>query len=157
MTTKTNTSESRHPNTWLIVERLENWEVDRDSDFSRFGLPERLERRASEVRKGDRLVAYVSSGISAFADVRQATSDGVEKLRFGGDYDTAFPICIRTESLFSLDRPQWVPIRTLVSELSFTKGKRDWRQLMRNSLRLLSQSDAERIIDCMKGARSDAA
>jgi hypothetical protein len=47
---------------WLIIERFENWEVDQKNSFSFFGLPDRYHKAASEIGKGDVLYCYVSSG-----------------------------------------------------------------------------------------------
>ena len=150
----TTQSAAADPQCWLIVERLENWEVDRRSEFRFFGLPDKLAQRASHIRTGDHFVVYVSSGISSFVGIRRATSDKLAKLSFGGDYDTAFPICVRTENILSLERKNWIHIKTLVPYLSFTRDKRDWRQVMRGSLRLLSVEDAKLIQNPFAGGRS---
>lgn len=133
------------PKTWMIVERLENWQVDEANDFQFFGIPDRLERRAREISRGDYFIVYVSSGISAFSDIRQATSSKLSRLRFGGNYDTPFPYRVETKPVLTLERKQWVPIKSMISELSFTRDKRDWRQVMRNALRTLSSHDASLI------------
>ena len=138
--------------TWMAVERLENWEADRATDFKRFGIPYRARKRAQNVRKDDLIVAYVSSAISCFADIRRVTTPTIEKLGFDGGYDDVFPFCIRTEGVLALDREAWVPIRGMLNDLSFTKGKTDWRQTMRNSFRLLGEHDAIRIVQAMEHA-----
>ena len=90
--------------TWLAVERLENWEVDRSEGFRRFGIPSYLERRAKTVEVDDRVIFYVSSGISCFADIRRITSPTVGKLGLSGAYDEGFPFHISTEPVLSLER-----------------------------------------------------
>jgi hypothetical protein len=134
---------------WLMVERLENWEVDRREGFRRFGLPDRLGDRGNEIKKADLLIFYVSSGISCFADIREATEDGTHKLRLGGDYDTAFPIYLASKPLLTLPRAKWVRLHGLVDKLSFTRGKRDWRQAVRSSLRRLTDDDGRLLVDVM--------
>ena len=59
---------------WLVVERYENWLVDRDRKFATLGFPERMKRRVSSLKAGDRLVIYVSSGCSAITGVREVLS-----------------------------------------------------------------------------------
>jgi predicted RNA-binding protein len=137
---------------WLLVERLENWEVDRKEGFRRFGLPARKQRLAEQMRKGDKLIFYVSSGLSQFADIREVSEDGVFALGTGGGYDTAFPLFIATTPRLTLDPDKWVPIRDLIPKLSITSSKNDWRQVMRTSLREISDEDAEIIIDAMNQA-----
>jgi hypothetical protein len=34
---------------WMIIERIENWEVDAASNFAFFGLPARLRRMKAHV------------------------------------------------------------------------------------------------------------
>ena len=135
---------------WLLVERLENWETDEREGFHRFGLPESKAALAAQIKTGDLLIFYVSSGISRFSDIREAVADGTRKLLHGGDYDTAFPIMLSTRPQLTLSRLSWVPIKPLIGGLSFTKGTSDWRQLMRTSLRHLNEADARLIINAMR-------
>lgn len=137
---------------WLLVERLVNRQIDKAEGFRRFGLSERHKALADQMKKGDILIFYVSSGISKFSDVRQTIADGTAKLGSSGDYDTAFPISISTRLQFALDRNQWVPFHDLKDKLSITAGKGEWRQIMRSSLRRLSDEDAAVIIGAMKCA-----
>lgn len=137
---------------WLLVERVENWTTDYKDGFRQFGLPDSKKTRGSEIKTGDLLIFYISSGISSFADIREAQEDGVSKLRLGGDYDTAFPWRVKTNPVLTLPQERWVSIKPLISELSFTVGKADWRQVMRNSLRRLSEADASIIIMAMRKA-----
>jgi predicted RNA-binding protein len=139
------------PTYWLLIERLENWEIDQKQGFVRFGLPEKA-RLAQKIKKGDLLIFYISSGLSAFSDIREATADGTTKLPFGGDYDTAFPLSISTRPYLTLRRSDWVPIHHLLDKLEITSGKKDWRQVVRTTLKHLSDKDARVIIDAMKKA-----
>jgi predicted RNA-binding protein len=140
------------PNYWLFIERLENWKVDQAEGFRRFGIPERKAPIAASIKKGDLLIFYVSSGVSALADVRQAIADGTSKLGSGGSYDLAYPLCVKTRPHLTLKREQWVPIADLVADLSFTRDRRDWRQVMRNTLRPLVPEDARLIVEKMEAA-----
>lgn len=135
---------------WLLVERLENWLRDKHDGFRQFGLPERKEKLGRCIEKGDLLFFYVSSGQSKFTDIREAIESGVTKLKLGGDYDTPFPWCVRTKPVLTLSQASWVPIKPLIGELSFTREKTDWRQVMRNSLRKLDVGDATRIMRAMQ-------
>jgi hypothetical protein len=139
-----------HPNFWLLTERLENWNIDNNEGFTRFGVPDYTLKKAKTVKAGDFLVVYVSSKISAFSDIRQALSDGTTKLLHGGDYDTAFSSCLKTKPYITLDRDKWIAIKGLVNVLSFTKDKKDWRQVMRQTIKSLSTEDGKLILSAMK-------
>jgi len=126
---------------WLIVERYENWKIDRREGFKRFGLPLKKQKMARDMKAGDLLLTYISSGKSAFSDVRCVTKDGAEPIRRGSEYDTAFPIAIQTRPVVTLQETSWIPFKGLAPKLSFTAGHEDWRQLLRTSLRRLPNED----------------
>jgi hypothetical protein len=90
--------------------------------------------------------------MSQFADVREVTKEGTFKLGVGGRYDTAFPIFIATKPVLTLELANWVKIHGLLDKLAITANKRDWRQVMRTSLRKITDNDAEIIIHTMKHA-----
>jgi hypothetical protein len=138
---------------WLLVERFDNWQLDRLDGFRQFGLPRSKQKLGAEIRKGDQLIFYVSSGISSFADIREAADNGVCKLGLHGRYDEPFPWRVITTPVLTLPRERWVPIQTLTSRLSITALKNDWRQCMRSCLRRLSSTDAALIIEEMRKAQ----
>jgi hypothetical protein len=144
---------------WLLVERIENRAIDEREGFQRFGLPIRQERLANEIKKGDLLIFYISSGVSMISDVRRATSDGVHRLRHGGDYDTAYPLAVSTEPVIVLPRMNWLPFKSVVDRLPLTSGK-DWKHLMRRSLRRLSDEDAHILMNevekCLRASNVEA-
>ena len=74
---------------WLIIERFENWEVDRTKNFAFFGLPERSRKTAAEIAEGDLVFSYVSSGRSAFSDIRVVKQTGLQKMKIQS-YDDNF-------------------------------------------------------------------
>jgi hypothetical protein len=137
---------------WLLVERLENWNVDRSEQFRQFGLPRGKKKLGDLIKTGDLLIFYVSSGISSFADVREARADGLLKLGLEGDYDSPYPWRVMTKPVLTLPRDRWVPIKSLIADLSLTAGRPDWRQCMRTSLRRLERGDATVILESMRFA-----
>lgn len=137
---------------WLTVERAENWEVDKTEGFCRFGLSDRKRILASQIEPGDLIFTYISSGKSSLADMRRVRSPALVRLKHGGNYDSPYPLAISTEPLIWLPQEKWVRIKTLAAELSFIDIRRDWRQQMRSSLRLLLQSDATILETALRSA-----
>lgn len=135
-------------NYWLIVERPENWEIDKNDNFIHFGLSERRKKLGNQVKMEDFLISYISGGISAFADIRRVIANGTHRLR-GSSYDTGFPICLKTEPYLILPRNKWIPIKELLDKLSLLNEAKDWRQTVRGSIKKLSQSDSSIIINAM--------
>lgn len=128
---------------WLIIERLENWQVDRAANFAMFGLSNRYKKSAERIEKDDLIFCYVSSGISAFSDIRVAQATGIKPLRRRTDYDAAFDFYISTAPHLVLERPHWLPLKSILHELDLTKDRAEWRQMFRTSLRLLTPHDGQ--------------
>ncbi len=128
---------------WLIIERLENWEADKAEQFSMFGLSNRYKNKADRIEKDDLIFCYVSSGISAFSDIRIVQIGGLKPLRRATAYDSAFAYYIATAPLLILERERWLPIKHILADLDLTKGRAEWRPMFRTSLRSLTEHDAQ--------------
>lgn len=137
---------------WVAIERLQNWRVDKRTGFKTFGVSLSTSRLASKTRPGDLVFMYVSSGRSAFADIREVTSESLGRLRMGGEYDDAFPLCIQTRSVAALPMENWIRFHGLAPKLSFTRRTRDWRQVMRRTLREINADDARIIVKAFEQA-----
>jgi predicted RNA-binding protein len=135
---------------WLSVERYENWLADQKSGFAFLGIGERKLKLAEEIKPGDVIVTYVSSGYSSFSGFREVVSEKPKKSLIRAHYDEPFPYQIDTKPILSLPPEKWVKIHNLVGKLSFLPKNLDWRQNMRNALRKLNERDAKQIIDLLK-------
>lgn len=140
-------------NYWIIVERYENWRVDKSENFKQFGIPEKKLSLAKRIRPEDILLTYISGGKRAFSDMRQVGSPPIIALKQGGPYDAAFSQAISTGPLLILPQDRWVPIRTILSELSFLSGK-NWGQVFRTSLKAVPPADGAVIERALRGAAS---
>ncbi|PIQ26163.1 hypothetical protein COW64_12260 [bacterium (Candidatus Blackallbacteria) CG18_big_fil_WC_8_21_14_2_50_49_26] len=137
---------------WLSVERYENWIVDRNSGFTFLGISERKQKIAEKMEIGDILVTYVSSGYSCFSDAREIVSEKPKRSKFGLIYDEPYPYFIETKPLVILHETQWVKIHKLVTSLGFLPKEKDWRQVLRNSPKKLSNADGEIILVALNNA-----
>ena len=131
------------PSYWLIVERYENWNVDRAENFRRFGLPERSRNTAAKINPGDLLVVYVS-GKNCFSDVRRVISPTIAPLKLGGPYDAAFAFALSTEPFITPTEENWIRVQQLADRLIFL-SRTDWRQSFRNSIRPIPEVDGKLI------------
>lgn len=130
---------------WMITEQYVNWLADKQHDFVHLGIPEWRRKSAGRIQSGDLLFIYVSSGVSAFAGIREAVQSGVRTSRIAQTelYVGQYPFLISTRPLLTLDEKDWIPIRELTPLLSFTRKHRDWRQVLRNPIRLLEPEDRD--------------
>lgn len=132
---------------WLVVERYENWISDRQNGFCRYGIPHRLRNLASKVKRGDRLITYVSSRHSAFADIRCVTSDELQKINGLQFYDDPFQYSIQTKPILTLEQDAWVKVKPHLAELNFTREHKSWGVVFYTALRKLDLVDGKYIED----------
>ncbi|WP_156375886.1 hypothetical protein [Methylobacterium sp. Leaf125] len=125
---------------WIIVERYENWLIDKAEGFVRFGIPETKLKLAAFIVPGDKLITYVSSGISKFSDIRVVLDPPFTKMKFGGNYDTSYASAISTRKLVILPEESWVPVQELKGIIKIL-GTGDSRQIFRTSLKRLDNDD----------------
>jgi hypothetical protein len=142
------------PSYWLIVERYDNWRVDRANNFCHFGVADRKKATAMKIKPGDLLVGYVS-GKSCFSDLRKVLSPPIIRLRLGGPYDAPFSIALSTEPLIIPPEENWIPVKELAARLSFLNAT-DWRQSFRSSLRPIPEADGRLLEWALKNAARGA-
>ncbi len=130
------------PQAWIIIERFENWEVDEANKFSFFGLSNRYRNVASEIAAKDVIFSYVSSGRSAFADMRIVREAGLKTLKIQS-YDSPFAFYFSTAPLLVLPRQRWLSIKEVVADLDLTRGRADYRPLFQTSIRKITEHDAK--------------
>jgi len=128
---------------WLVVERYENWISDRQSYFCRYGIPHRLRNLASQIKKGDRLITYVSSRRSSFADIRSVLTDGLTKIKALEFYSDPFIYSINTTPITVLEKGSWIDVRPHLDKLNFTKAHKNWGMVFYTSLRRLDMEDGK--------------
>jgi hypothetical protein len=129
-------------NYWMIVERAENHEIDTANKFAFFGLPNRYRKLASSIEKGDLVFCYVSSGRSAFADIREVQETGLKRLKVQS-YDAAFAYYFSTKPILVLPRDKWLSIKDVATELELTRDRKDYRPILQTSIRMLTKHDAD--------------
>lgn len=159
MTNQPNDSRKRSKTeqSWLIVERIDNWEADRMNGFSFFGLSPRYKSISSRIKEGDRVYCYVSSSISAFSDIRIVREAGLKKINEDSAYDVYsrnFAYYFTTEPVLVLDPDKWVPLARLTSALELTRDRTasSRRAVFQTSIRILSPADAKLLTETMERA-----
>ena len=88
------------------------------------------------------MFTYVASGKSAFADIRKVDADGRAKISKVAKYDEIFNYGLITSPEVVLPEEKWVKIASLINDLEFIGGRKNWGNSMRTTLRKLSDADA---------------
>lgn len=142
---------------WLLAERYENWLVDQDEGFRILGFPERMRVRVAQISKGDKIVVYLASRKSAIGGIHECLSEkpywDIELV-----WDEIYPVRIEIRPELILREDQFVPVRELIGDLSFTRNLKDWRQCFRTPIRRLDDNDYGLIRDAInrKLAQADS-
>jgi len=127
---------------WLIIERIENWEVDQAAGFKYFGLSERYRTTVANIAENDLIFCYVSRGGSAFSDMRKVREAGIKPMQIQY-YSDNFPFYIATAPLLVLPREKWVPVEAVADQLEMTRDRTHYRAMFQASIRKLSPHDAK--------------
>ena len=141
---------------WLIVEKAENWQIDKENGFEFFGLPEKSRKFAKGLEPGDVLLTYVSGVPSAIADSRRVievdcpAEDRLALYRSSTAYLRDLSFLLLTKPMDVLQREQWIPFKTLTDQLSATKGRKTWNWFVQTSLRQLTDADGAMICSAIE-------
>lgn len=130
---------------WIMAGDIDNWKMAVESQFWAVGR-----RIMKNVRKGDKIVAYLSHGVSAVYGVFRATSDPY--------YDNTSPIFglgprkypYRVHIMCELLLEKPVDIRPLIDKLSFIKNPVIWGAYFQQSPREISKEDFKKILYYIK-------
>ena len=130
----------RQPVSWLVVVRYENWQALRRQNFAVLGFPDRLPAALGRIAVGDTAILYVASKCASLAGCLTITS---AKFRSNTDiFDDFYPMRFRTAPEVALAQRDWVKIHGVIDSLVFCRGRPDWRQCFRTTLRELCAEDA---------------
>mgnify|MGYP003565319095 CR=1 FL=1 len=135
---------------WLICERPENWVIDKQQGFTRFGLKKRYKKSADKVNIGDFVFTYIGGKKSCLADIREIIAPGTKPFRSISDYDAAFDIFLETKPYLILPKENWIPFRQIKDKLEMTRGKEHWYHCFRASIRKISNFDGEKLLEEVK-------
>lgn len=125
---------------WIVVERYDNWLMDKNRGFDVIGFPKSSKTLASQITKGDRLVVYIASSKSVIAGIHEVTSD---TFYTSNDllWDEIFPFRFKIKTDIILHEEKFIPIRTLINDLSFIRFPKNWKHYFRTSLRKINGAD----------------
>lgn len=148
--------ENGHPNFWMAVESLRNWQADSNNHFRFLGVSEFSAQRAKDVKRNDLIFVYVPKPKSAFADIRLALKDGLHRSPHTRVYDVPCYGGLVTKPLVVLDPEVWLPIKSIIGGLSFIHLAAGWGNALRRSFRKLKESDAKTILNAMHDANQQS-
>lgn len=134
-------------NYFIMVGNEDNWKMAVESGFWAVGRGKRTMRK---VKKGDKIVAYLSLGMCAFYGIFKATSDSYHDNTspvFGLN-PRKYPYRVNIAPEILLKKP--LSIRPLINDLSFIKDSEIWGAYFQQPVRKISKEDFEKILSYIK-------
>lgn len=134
---------------WLICTSRDNFQRDRQNNFSVEGFRARSRRLVSGVKPRDKFVIYINQ-IQRFGATLQSTGKPYidEQTRIWVEQDEIWPCRFPTEPLVVLENDELLNAKKLVSQLGFItdeQKKVNWGLAFRQSLRKIPPDDFELI------------
>ena len=124
---------------WLVSIAKDNYKILEYINFRTIGISDRYNKTLAKVRKGDFVIIYVASKISAIAALLKVKAKpyAVRKsIWLDNFYNT-----IDVEPIQILKESDWIDIRPLVGKLGFISKKVNWGNYFRLSIRHVEKSD----------------
>ncbi len=148
--------------TWILTGSPDNFEATRAHGFSVIGMKERRRLQAQDMHPGDRIVFYLTK-VGAFGGAVILTGGLYEdrepiwpgKPGNPDPYPWRFPC--RPEVV--LDEEHWVPAEDVKDQLEHIRKwpAEHWKLAFQGQLRIVSDADAEILLDRMHAAAGAAA
>jgi len=134
---------------WLICTSHDNFQVDRQNNFSVEGFRSRSRRLVSEVKPGDRFIVYINQ-IQRFGATLQATGTPYtdEQNRIWVERDEIWPCRFPTKPVVVLEDDELLDAKRLVLQLTFITEEQkrvNWGLAFHQSLRKIPPEDFELI------------
>jgi predicted RNA-binding protein len=134
---------------WLICTSEDNFQVDRQNNFSVEGFRARNRKLVSEVKPGDKFVVYINQ-LQRFGATLQATSKPYvdEQTKIWVEQDELWPCRFPTKPIVVLEEDQLLDAKKLVTQLTFITDEQkrvNWGLAFHQSLRKIPSDDFELI------------
>jgi hypothetical protein len=149
------------PRSWILTGSPENHAATKAHGFRVIGLKERHRNRAFEMEPGDRIVLY-ATGVVAFAGSIRVEGDLYHDWsRIWGrrpHHPDPYPWRFPTAPEVVLDRPDWVPVVSLVDHLEHIRKwpRAHWTLALQGQIRAVSDHDGEMLLDRLSAAAAPA-
>lgn len=130
---------------WIITTSPENFEVDRQKNFSVEGFRDRNRRTIEQVNTGDKFAIYIK-GLQRIGAIITATSDYYydDKNRIWIETDEIWPCRFKTRPDIVLAEDELLDVKKLVHSLSFVTDKQKtakWGLAFQGSIRRIPEED----------------
>lgn len=134
---------------WLISTSSENFEVDRQNNFTVQGFNNRIRKLVEQVKPGDKFATYIS-GLQRIGAICESTSGFYydDKNKIWIEDDEMWPCRFKTRLEVVLDEEELLDVKKLVPSLSFITPKQKatrWGLAFHQSLRIIPEEDFELI------------
>jgi len=130
---------------WVIITSPENFEIDRQNNFSVAGFKDRIRRTVERVQRMDKFVVYINR-LQRMGAILTATSGFYydDKNKIWTEEDEIWPCRFKTQPELVLAEDELLDVKRIVPSLSFITPKQKatiWGLAFQGSLRRLPEED----------------
>lgn len=134
---------------WLIITSPENFEIDRQDNFSVEGFRNRIRKTVQRVQPGDKLVVYINR-LQRIGAILTAASGFYydDRNKIWTEEDEIWPCQFKTQPELVLAEDELLDVKKLVPLLSFVTPKQKatmWGLAFQGSLRRIPKEDFDLI------------
>jgi len=133
------------PQYWLIITSPENFEIDRQDNFSTEGFKNRIRRTVEQIQPGDKFVIYINR-LQRIGAIVVATSGFYydDRNKIWIEDDEIWPCRFKTQPELVLAEDELLDVKKVVPLLSFITPKQKtttWGLAFQGSLRTIPEED----------------
>jgi len=124
---------------WLISITKENYEILKNINYKTIGISDRYKKALAQVRKGDFVIIYLASKISAIVALLKVVGKPYairKSIWLDNLYNT-----IDVKPVQILKEDEWVYVKPLLKNLSFVSNKKNWGNYFRQSIKQIDKTD----------------
>jgi predicted RNA-binding protein len=140
---------------WIVVGMPDNYKIAMKRKFDMFGFKSTRRRESGEMRRGDKLVFYLT-GVKAFAGIATVASESYEEHNkvFISEKkpDEDFPFRVKTRPDIALTEDQWLSVPDYVPLLDFTRrgAMKSWGMAFQGNLHKITDHDYKLLEQAMR-------
>ncbi len=132
-------------NYWLLVSTPENFEISRRRGFDLAAMKSRHERKARQVRSGDKVIFYLTRemAIAGIAEVKSAYFTSEEPIWHSEKPGETYPFRFQTTPELILPPGELLPVEPFVGDLTHARKwpPEHWRLAFQGNVHLLLEED----------------
>lgn len=143
---------------WLGIDSQQTWEDPQQKrNMDQFGFPKARRKAVARMKKGDRIVSYMTVRKRFFAvwEIVDEYFEDPSYVRAG----KAYPACVRVKELILRDPGDGIPVEQIKDKLAVFRNfdKKTWGLAVRQSAKQWEYDDGEAVLQALQKTHRNTA